>query len=260
MNWPDLVNFVLAEFEFHPEWHTFDAWLGPLAEQLKNIPKNRRNLACVLDGFYRFHAETHGESFVRWGDKTPMNSLDDALVRGDIPRRLGEGVPETLERLLRVFPDAQFLNIVRDGCDVAYSFLRGSFVAEVEDAGRRWLHTVRQTRRFAQVHADRVFELRYEDLISSPEPTVRRVCEFLGVEFEPAMLSSHHKTGGLGDIPAWAWHKQVSQPINARNTGKGRTYLSRPERERLQRIIGPELEALGYAPATDDPATGDSAD
>ena len=38
MNWPDLVSLIMAEFEFHPEFHTFETWLGPLVEQLKEAP------------------------------------------------------------------------------------------------------------------------------------------------------------------------------------------------------------------------------
>ncbi len=46
--------------------------------------------------------------------------------------------------------------------------------------------------------------MRYEDLTAAPEQEVRRICEFLGVDWEPAMLDygqfDHGRlTRGLGD-------------------------------------------------------------
>ena len=246
LDWPDAVSLIMGLFAFHPEFHTFEMSLEPLVDRLTRASREKRNLAFILDGFYRYHAELNGRPKVRWGDKTPLNSLDDALFRGDWPRRIGRGVPQTLERLLRVFPDAQFLHIYRDGCDVASSFLRGGFVTSANEAGRRWLHTIRQTRRFVRNHAERCCEVRYEELVTRSAETIRSVCTFLGVELEPGMLSSEESAAELGDIPEWSWHSQAQQPINAANPGKGRRLFSSEEKEGLQGLIGAELESLGY--------------
>ncbi len=250
LSWPDLVSLVMAEFEFHPEFHTFETWLGPLVDRLKGAARKDRNLAFLIDCFYRYHAEQHGQECVRWGDKTPMNSLDDDLVRNLPPRKLGHGVPHTLERLLRVFPDAQFIHIYRDGCDVVRSHLSGGFMSSMQEAAERWLHVIRQSRNFVRKHPERSFEVRYEDLITKPEATLRGVCGFLEVDFEPAMVSSEKSATALGDVPEWYWHQQVAAPINPANTGKGRVYFSESERATLEEIIGSELESLGYAPPT----------
>jgi hypothetical protein len=179
-----------------------------------------------------------------------MNSLDDRLVANAEPHELGRGVPETLERLLDVFPDAQFIHIYRDGCDVVHSHLQGGFFARLEDAAKRWLHVERQTRRFARQHPERSIDVRYEDLVARPEEVVRGLCAFLGVEFEDQMLASEGHAAGLGDVPAWSWHRQVGKPINQHNPGKGRRLFSRAEKEVLERWIGAELAELGYPPAT----------
>ncbi len=254
LNWPDLVSLVMSQFEFHPEFHTFEMDLAPLVQRLKHVRPEDRNLAYLFDAFFHHHAKTHGQEFERWGDKTPMNSLDDATARGDRPRRIGAGVPETLERLLVVFPDAQFLHIYRDGCDVVYSGLRGGFFSSIEDAANRWLHVERQTRRFTVRHPRQSLGIRYEDLVTRPEEVVREACRFLGVEFEPEMLTQEARSSQLGDVPAWFWHAQVTKPINAANPGKARRMFSRSEREELQRYIGSGLEELGYPAATADHA------
>lgn len=253
MKWPELVATLMGEFEFHPEFHTFNVWLGPLVERLCLLPGHNRNLAAILHGFYQYHAQEHDISFRRWGDKTPLNSLDDSLMNGDPIRRIGHGVPQTLTRLLKVFPDAQFIHISRDGCDVVHSFLSGGFMTDVAAAAERWLHTDRQCRNFVAKHPARCAAIRYEDLVTKPEATARGLCEFLNVEFEPEMITSEKSATKLGDVAEWYWHGQVHAPINAANTGKGRTNLVPREREILQKMIGDDLEFLGYLPATADP-------
>ena len=246
--WPDLISWTLSRFVFHPEWHTFDMELGPLVRRLSDLPPQQRNLAALLDGFFRYHAEVHGVSKARWGDKTPLNSLDERAAAGKTPERLGEGTPRTLERLVRVFPDARFIHIHRDGCDNVWSHLQGGFFSSAEDAACRWLHVVRQCKNFVAKHPERSFTVRYEELVAEPERIVRGVCAFLGVDFEPAMLVSEGSARSLGDVPEWSWHAQVQRPINAANPGKGRANLTVNEKQRLQDMLGRELESLGYPP------------
>jgi len=250
LNWPDLVRLILAQFEFHPEFETFEIKLEPLVNRLAHVPRRDRNLAFVLDAFYRYHGEAHGIRVARWGDKTPLNALDESRLNGDASR-LGVGVPRTLEKLLDVFPDAQFVHIVRDGCDVVYSSMRGGFFGTVQAAAERWLHMVRQCKNFVDRHPDRSMELRYEALISDPEETLRRVASFLGIEFEPAALRSEGRAASLGDVPAWSWHESVAKPIDPKNAGKGRRLFDEHDKDLLERLIGAELRGLGYPAVTE---------
>lgn len=233
LDWSELVSLVLSRFEFHPEFHTFDIRLGPLARKLATLPPADRNLAHLLDEFYRFHAQETGQSMERWGDKTPLNTLEDG----------------TLERLLEVFPDARFIHLVRDGCDVVYSHLSGGFMRDLDEAARRWVQMVEGAGDFAARHPEQSIEVRYESLVSDPQAVVTELCEFLGIEPEPAMLASENAAAGLGDVPRWYWHGEVARPIHPGNIGKGHRYLSAIERQRLQGLIGEQLARLGYPPA-----------
>jgi glycosyltransferase involved in cell wall biosynthesis len=230
LTWPELVRLILAQFEFHPEYHTIDVWLGPLVARLAHAPSSERSLASLLDGFYRYHAEQCGKAPQRWGDKTPLNSL----------------YRSTLDGLIELFPDAQFLHIYRDPPDVIYSHLSGGFMRTVEEASQRWLTVMRNVRGFAARHPAACHALRYEDLVGRPEPTVRGVCAFLGIEFEPAMLSSERVARELGDVPAWFWHANVNRPIDPRQAGKGRALFSPAQRAAMRAIIGEEMARLDY--------------
>ena len=67
-----------------------------------------------------------------------------------------------------------------------------------------------------------VVDLDYEALVTEPEPTVRRLLEFLGLEWDPACLD----TGG-DEIPATASYAQAPGPIYLSSIGRHRLYADR---------------------------------
>jgi hypothetical protein len=83
----------------------------------------------------------------------------------------------------------------------------------------------------------RYFEIQYEALTGNPEGELRKVCNFLGVEFTPAMLESSRsgkRIIGLGSARI--------RP-NERNYA---VYFSKAQCERLDKIAGSTLTDLGY--------------
>ena len=75
-----------------------------------------RTYSGVLDAIFRQLAEHNG--MVRWGDKTPQYNDDLSLLRD-------------------LFPDAQFVHIVRDGRDVTLSIRQDSFRTQERIRDRR---------------------------------------------------------------------------------------------------------------------------
>src|SRR5919201_1339435 len=88
--------------------------------------------------------------------------------------------------------------MIRDGRDVALSTnrrlveLRGSRPVPAERMAKRWRHRILSARRVASI-AGRYFEIRYEDLVLDTEPALRRVCEFVELDFDPGMLDYHER-------------------------------------------------------------------
>ena len=96
--------------------------------------------------------------------------------------------------------DLRVLYLVRDGRAVLNSYLRkfGRF----RIGFRRWLApslTAFWLRR--RMASDHWLHLRYEDLAARPEAELKRVCRFLGIAYEPQMLSfrSHSDRGVRGN-------------------------------------------------------------
>lgn len=127
-----------------------------------------------------------------------------------------------LDAIAAAVPGARFVLMVRDGRDVAASFIRRRGEALV--GARRWLKE-NEIVRDAAARPDAAV-LRYEDLIADPEAALRRVCAFAGLPFDPAMLRFHETprlwfgtteirpgTGRHGDEHRALRNWQINQPL-----------------------------------------------
>ncbi|MCA9704282.1 MAG: sulfotransferase [Myxococcales bacterium] len=106
--------------------------------------------------------------------------------------------PEALPRLQRWFPAARFLWIVRNPGSVIRSFnnvnmserlLDGSPYQSVEQMWREGNALIGDF--LATVPAERWLRFSYEDLVRAPEPVLRRICDTLGVGYDPAMATPY---------------------------------------------------------------------
>jgi Sulfotransferase family len=173
----------------------------------------------------------------RWGEKTPQHAL--------CWRTLVEG-----------FPDLQIIHLVRDGRDVALSYRAAHFGPKhVYHLAQRWARYVKAAEEAGVALGDRAFLMvRYEDLITAPEPELRRICAFLGEEFTPAMLSYYR-----GDTPYPTDDRNsenLRRPVLSDNAGKWRTAMSPREIRIFEALAGAELERYGYPRTVEHPHIG----
>ncbi|MGH3327215.1 MAG: sulfotransferase family protein [Streptomycetales bacterium] len=172
------------------------------------------------------YAARHGR--VRWGDKRPDYWRDIDVV-------------------LRLFPDAQFIHIVRDGRACVASLKRMRWWGGgVPAAIVVWLMAQRRCRRDTRHLPEGSFhELRYEDLVSDPEAELRRLCVFLGEEFSPAMLAPH-KVAEYA-VPTWkTWHTRTADAVDTATVESWREGLEPKELALVEFVAGRSLKANGY--------------
>jgi omega-hydroxy-beta-dihydromenaquinone-9 sulfotransferase len=110
-----------------------------------------------------------------------------------------------LREILDLFPEARVINLVRDPRNVLLSQKRkwkrrflGAKDIPLKEAFRSWTNyhpitisklwtaSVRAAERHA--HDNRVYSLRFEDLVDDPDGAVRTICEFAGLSFDRSML------------------------------------------------------------------------
>ncbi|GIH96984.1 sulfotransferase family protein [Planobispora siamensis] len=106
-------------------------------------------------------------------------------------------------RISTCWPDARFIHLMRHPASIARSW------HEADPEGRPMEEAVRHTLQYMiylqearQRHPG--LDLTYEALVGNPERELRRVCAFLGVDFDPGMPSyGEHDHGvfekGIGD-------------------------------------------------------------
>ena len=122
--------------------------------------------------------------------------------------------------LHRLFPEARFVHLIRDGRDVCLSMLNwdrrhksagrlGTFAEDpVGTTALFWEWLVRLGREAsARLPAGRYLEVKYEALVADTETVARAMCAHLGLPFEPQMLEYHsgrtRHDAGLSSKKAW---------------------------------------------------------
>jgi sulfotransferase family protein len=135
--------------------------------------------------------------FVQSGYEADPSLAYPALVRSFLEQwRAARGKPlvgatihRHYSRILRVWPEARFIHICRDGRDVARSCVAMGWAGNAWTGIERWLVAETEwSRTQSLVPAERRLEVNYERFIAEPEAVLRDVCAFVGVEFERAMF------------------------------------------------------------------------
>lgn len=97
-----------------------------------------------------------------------------------------------MESIQKIFPDARFIHIIRDGRDVALSY-RGLWFGPGDDvmsSARFWSERINLARQQSK-SLKYYLEIRYEDLVTNTFEELQHICRFLGLQFQDSMLSYH---------------------------------------------------------------------
>jgi hypothetical protein len=234
------VELIYAGYTLNREAQAVKPWPELPEEEIDAIVRSLPSrdypqvFASVMDHL------TWRDSKTRWLEKTPTHIF-------------------SIDRIATGIPTARFVEIVRDPRDVLASkkTRRGTVwsTKRYQEKQRAWKNlekaydplwdalswkaAIQAGMGARRRYTDRTFRIRYEDLFEDPQRELSRMCEFLGMEFEPAML----------DVPA-------GQPANADShrgrgiagdsVGRWSGVFSDPETALVQAVTGNEMRALGY--------------
>ena len=227
LSWKQLMYVSLAAIEYHHQFHDRYGSLGELALELNTVEEGRRNLAEIVHQLYHFLAKKDGKPFKVWGDKTPQNTF-------------------ILDEINAIFPQAKYIHIIRNGLDVALSYVENGLYDTIEQSALRWQQSIEICQQFSHRVNDRYIEIRYEDLVTQPESEVKRVCDFLGIDFREEMITSLLYVDSMRDVNEIDHHKNVKKEIFTQSIGKGRKKLNDTELEQLTDLVGTTLHKLKY--------------
>jgi hypothetical protein len=167
-----------------------------------------------------------------WGDSSPQ----DVLYLGTIFSWYPNAKVVALVRDPRAFLGS-YKNYRRRGVStyrerynpITNAILWRSAMSAVLDAAR-------------QPWGSSVLRLRYEDLVRDPPAEVRRLCEHVGVSYDPRMLDVERSNSSFVPQEETA----ASRGIVATSAERWKSELTPTEIWVAERITGPWMDALGY--------------
>ena len=208
-----------------PETKFADLGLDPTAT-LGRITAQAGTLGSALGTVFRDYAARFGKP--RWGDKRP------SYLRN-------------LDVILQLFPDAQIINIVRDGRDCVASLKEMSWHREgLHATVAIWARAVDDARRAARrLPRDQWHQLRYEDLVADPAGELTRLCAFLGEDYDPAMACPA-RVAGIAVPTHKRWHQRTHGPVTTERVQSWQTRLSAEEVALCEAALGTRLVSHHY--------------
>lgn len=277
---------ALAWPSVYSEWVPHRPWLNVVRRILDNrlvhlagSKGSRHNKTIIGNRFlpqpaeaYRFWDLYAGRDFSRsFLRDTAADSHSKARTRDAVqkllkwqkrPRFAAKTTgPPRMFFLDSIFPDAQFVHVVRDGRAAVHSLLKttfwrekggfeqpfweggltqddlGQWQANSRDPGilaalqwKRSLETARNER--AALHSARYYEIRYEDFVQSPHECLRLLYQFCGLDDSPQSHKSLENGPGLVNL-----------------NDRYRTDFSDSYVEKLSNFMQPVLRQLGYVGA-----------
>jgi len=228
----------------HKRWGDFHLDAEEVRAQIRAL--HPITAADVIRTFYSIYTQREGKS--RYGDKTP-------------------GYIQEMRRIQRVLPEARFVHIIRDGRDVSLSHMRMNWGPETyAESAKLWRNRIRKARKMAP-SIDHYTEVRFEDLVADTEGVLRRVCEFIELDFDPVMLSYHERAEGrlaekARELPRknrpnqtaearLDSHKLAKEPPRADRVGMWRERMTPEEIAEYEAVAGDMLVELGYELGSD---------
>jgi hypothetical protein len=185
--------------------------------------------AGVVDNMFLQLARREGKHV--WGDKTPHYVLDIDILR-------------------EIFPDARFIHIVRDGRDACLSMLKANFGPRtIYCAAMYWKKCVEAGLQSENsVPADRLMNIRYEDLLLDTEKGMRQICDFLDLPFDPAVciptpVGFRYRKPMFRKV---AKSYGTTDRIVPKNTQKWKEKMNHTNQVVFESVAGDLLDHLGY--------------
>lgn len=118
------------------------------------------------------------------------------------------------DKIPKYFPEAKYIHLIRDPRDVARSSIGMGWAGNVYYGVDHWIETERSWSKLRPTLSDNQFiEIYFEDLITEPQVTLEKICEFTGVTYIDSMLNYHESsTYEKPDVSLiFQWKRKLSE-------------------------------------------------
>ena len=264
-----LLSAMLAAhsaFDCGPETHFLSRWSRMARSEREHIldpadwPERATAYVCSLSLGKRPIYPMYGlerEEIRAWLAVSPP-TLASMLESLTAQRALRNGAPRWVEKTPRhlevpeliteTWRDARIVRIVRDPRDAAVSLTKVPFGTPSLLTNLSVLSRMNEAAADFYRLPDASLTVRYEDLVAAPEPELRRICEFDGVDNEPGMLDDRSGATGVAADHEW-WKGDATGPLDRSRSGRWVDEMPAEVQRYAALNLGPMLEEQGYAEA-----------
>lgn len=217
----------------------FDKWLINREELIKRLMKLSGKCTfqdIVMQVYQSYNSVFEKEEIKFICDKNPIYSL-------------------YVDRIHKLFPESKIIHITRDYRDNYLSLTKVNFeIPVVPIVIYRWKFAVRKMWKLKAKHPNLIYSVRYEDLAADPELHTRKLCDFLGINFDPAVLDFYKKkkeyeslyAGAEGAETVKKIHKSLLNPISTTRMNKWQTEMTSRQIRIADMVAGKTAEKAGY--------------
>jgi hypothetical protein len=149
-----------------------------------------------------------------------------------------------IREIERYVPHAKIIHLLRDGREVIASMHQATHyypqswggTRTIDECIERWLRDVKMSIGYAKRPNHLV--LLFDELVSSPQSSLQRICEFLTIPYHSLMLAQYSRMTGQVTTPEETWKGGTDRPISSSGDRKFRNWFSPQEQayvlEKLQ--------------------------
>jgi hypothetical protein len=193
----------------------------PVIDQIVAGPPT---LGSAIGIVLRAYADRFGRS--RWGEKRP-------------------GYYRHLDVVMRLFPDAQIVHVVRDPRDCAASLSEMPWWKRpIYHSLSAWAQAVDYTDEAMRKWPGAVTRIRYERLVADPEAELLALCVALDEEYDPAMAEPERLAPAV--VPGKHWHRSTRTTPTTERVARWRDELQEWEAALCESVLGGRMSAFGY--------------
>ncbi len=231
---------------------------GP--ETVTLIPDVRKHVEALLyndrfsESLKNFQLST--EDVYRIFGREPIENFFSKYLAKQNKQRMASKTPTNclhFDFLGRLFPDAKFIHVIRDGRNCVCSLDKVpwfgntlSSTASFDLATTRWAKWTEEGMRQGAELGDRYLEVRYEELVLFPEKEIARILQFLQEPWDDSVLK-HNEREYVHEVAVDEKNKSgAARPIEARPQDTWRKKMSEKQQRRFSEIAGELLYKLKY--------------
>lgn len=222
-DWPERATSYVCSLSLgkQPIYPMYDLGREEIRAWLAVRPPS---LATMLESLTAQRAVRAGAP--RWVEKTPRHL-------------------ETPQLITETWPDARILRIVRDPRDAAVSLTKVPFGTPSLLTNLSVLARMNEASADFYRESDAALTVRYEDLVAAPERELRRICQFVDVDYELGMLEDRSGATGVAAAHEW-WKGDATGPLDRSRSGRWADEMPPAVQHYAALNLGPMLEEHGY--------------